>query len=186
MQPGMTASQCPLNAKGVRFLGPSPLLAHGMRLRSEPGVYVVSSGECISHVGSSGRLGDRVRTLAHLGAHRGSARVLCAAHCTGEAPQVWWSYTKSLARARTIEVELKLDYDRQFFGAYLQCDGGAALRAALVDAVGRDSWCAGYIDAIFSIGEHLGYLSRSELAAAWETVGVPPGPWTERLSAFTT
>lgn len=180
----MTASKCPLTAKGVRFLGPSPLLAHGMRLRAEPGVYVVSSGECISHVASSGRLGDRVRTLAHLGTHPGSARVLCAAHCTGQAPQVWWSYTKSVARARAVEAELKLDYDRQFFGAYLQCDAGSALRTALVDAVGHDSWCAGYIDAIFTIGEHFAYLSRRELSAAWETVGVPPGPWAERLRNF--
>jgi hypothetical protein len=180
----MTASKCPLSAKGVRFLGPNALLAHGQRLRAEPGVYVVSSGECVSHVGSSGRLGDRVRTLAHLGTHPGSARVLCAAHCTGEAPQVWWAYTKSQSRARAIEAELKLDYDRQFFGAYLQCDGGTALRAALVEAVGADSWRAGYIDAIFSIGEHLAYLSRNELASAWETVGVPPGPWAERFRNF--
>src|SRR6478609_1629244 len=83
MQPGMTATTCPVAAKGVRFMGPSPLLAHGMRLRAEPGVYVVSSGECVSYIGASGRLGDRVRTLAHLDTHRGSARVLCAAHCTG-------------------------------------------------------------------------------------------------------
>jgi hypothetical protein len=186
MQPGMTASTCPVSAKGVRFLGPAPLLAHGMRIRPEPGVYVVSSGDCVSYIGGSGRLGDRVRTLAHLGTHRGSARVLCAAHCTGEAPQVWWSYTRSITRARTIEAELRQDYDRQFFGAYLQCDLGGALRSALVDAVGRDSWCAGYIDAIFTIGEHLAYLSRPELAAAWEAVGVPPGPWEERLRNFST
>jgi hypothetical protein len=184
VKPGVTASTCPLSAKGVRFLGPNPLLAYGMRLRAEPGVYVVASGECISHVGASGRLGDRVRTLAHLGTHRGSARVLCAAYCTGQAPQVWWAYTKSVARARAVETELKLDYDRQFLGAYLECDHGGALRNALVDAVGRDTWCAGYVDAIFSIGEHLAYLSRRELAAAWETVGVPPGPWAERLRNF--
>jgi hypothetical protein len=184
--PEMTAAACPLSAKGARFLGPTPLLAHGMRLRAEPGVYVVASGECISYVGSSGRLGDRVRTLAHLGTHRGSARVLCAAYCTGEAPQVWWSYTKSVARARVMETELKLDYDRQFFGAYLQCDAGAALRAALIEAAGPGTWAAGYIDAIFSIGEHFAYLSTSELAPVWETVGIPPGPWAERLRNFTT
>jgi hypothetical protein len=155
-----------------------------MRLRSEPGVYVVASGECVSYIGASGRLGDRVRTLAHLGTHRGSARVLCAAHCTGAAPQVWWSYTRSPSRARAVEAELKLDYDKQYFGAYLQCDLGSALRTALVEAVGPDTWGAGYVDAIFSIGEHLAYLARPELAAAWEVVGVPPGPWEERLRNF--
>ena len=82
----MTVSTCPISA-GIKLQGPRPLALRSMNLRAEPGVYVVSSGDCISHVGSSGRLADRVRTLAHLGTHRGSARVLCAAHCTGEAPQ---------------------------------------------------------------------------------------------------
>jgi hypothetical protein len=182
--PRMTATECPVAAKGVRFLGPGPLLAHGMRLRGEPGVYVVASGDSISHIGASGRLGDRVRTLAHLGTHRGSARVLCVAYCTGQAPQVWWTYTKSLSRARAIEAELKADYERQFLGAHLECDLGGALRQALTDAVGPDSWEAGYVEALFSIGEHLAYLARPELAVAWRTVGIPPGPWAERFRNF--
>jgi hypothetical protein len=180
----MSSSGCPVSAGGVRFLGPQPLVAHGMSLRPEPGVYVVASGDCISHIGSSARLGDRVRTLAHLGTHRGSARVVCGAFCTGIAPQVWWSYSKSITRARVAEEALKADRDERFFAGYLECEGGAALRRALIEAVGQDSWSAGYIDAIFSIGEHLGYLSRPELGAAWQTVGVPPGPWAERLEAL--
>jgi hypothetical protein len=155
-----------------------------MRLRPEPGVYVVASGDTISYIGASGRLGDRVRTLAHLGTHKGSARVLCVAHCTGIAPQVWWSYTKSTSRARALEADLRADYDRQFLGSRLECDLGGALRGALVDAVGADTWAAGYIDAVFSIGEHLAYLARPELAAAWRTVGVPPGPWADRFRNF--
>jgi hypothetical protein len=110
--------------------------------------------------------------------------VLCVAHCTGIAPQVWWSYTKSVTRARALEAELKADYDRQFLGARLECDLGGALRAALVDAVGPDTWPAGYVDALFAVGEHLAYLARPELAAAWQTVGIPPGPWADRFRNF--
>ena len=184
MQSGMTQSACPVSARGARFMGPSPLLAHGMRLRPEPGVYVVASGDTVSHIGASGRLGDRVRTLAHLGTHRGSARVLCVAHCTGAAPQIWWTYTKSLTRAQAVEQDLKSDYDRQFLGDHVECEQGAALRRALTDAVGAGSWEAGYVDAVFSIGEHLAYLAHPELASAWETVGVPPGPWADRFRNF--
>lgn len=176
----MSVTTCPISG-GIKLLGPRPLARRGMSMKAEPGVYVVSSGDCISYVGSSGRLGDRLRTLAHLGTHRGSARVLCAAHCTGEAPQVWWAYTKSVARARGIEADLKLERETRFFGGYLQCEDGDALRSQLIAAVGRDSWSAGYIDALFSIGEHLAMLDRPELADAWRAVGVPPGPWAERF-----
>jgi hypothetical protein len=181
----MTSTACPIGVRGLRFLGPGPLLAHGMRLRPEPAVYVVASGDAISHVGASGRLGDRVRTLAHLGSHKGSARVLCVAHCTGVAPQIWWSYTKSLTKARALETELKADYERQFLGANLECDHGGALRGQLMDALGRESWTAGYVEAIFSIGEHFAYLARPELGPAWATIGIPPGPWAERFRNFT-
>jgi hypothetical protein len=179
----MTVSTCPISA-GIKLQGPKPLALRSMGLRAEPGVYVVSSGDCISYVGSSGRLADRVRTLAHLGTHRGSARVLCAAYCTGEAPQVWWSYTKSVARARGIEADLKLERETKFFGNYLQCEDGDTLRNDLVEAAGGDSWSAGYIEAIFSIKEHLAFLNRRELAAVWKAVGVPPGPWAERLNTL--
>ena len=174
-------STCPISG-GIKLSGPRPLALRSMNLRAEPGVYVVTAGDCIAHVGSSGRLADRVRTLAHLGTHRGSARVLCAAHCTGEAPQVWWSYTKSVARARGVEADLKLDRETKFFGNYLQCEEGDTLRNALIEASGRETWNAGFIEAVFAIGEHLAFLNRAELATAWEAVGIPPGPWAERLN----
>jgi len=179
----MSVSTCPISA-GIKLHGPKPLALRAMGLRAEPAVYVVSSGDCISYVGSSGRLADRVRTLAHLGTHRGSARVLCAAHCTGEAPQVWWSYTKSVARARGLEADLRLERETKFFANYVQCEDGDALRSALLEAAGTDQWSAGYIEAIFTIKEHLAYLNRRELAAVWNTVGVPPGPWAERLNTL--
>jgi hypothetical protein len=179
----MNVSTCPISG-GVKMQGPRPLSLRAMNLRAEPGVYVVSSGDCISYVGSSGRLADRVRTLAHLGTHRGTARVLCAAHCTGEAPQVWWAYTKSVARARGVEADLKLERETRFFGAYLQCEDGDAIRGDLIAAAGADTWASGYIEALFSIGEHLAFLNRRELAPAWKTVGVPPGPWAERFHAL--
>ena len=52
----MTVSTCPISA-GIKLQGPKPLALRSMGLRAEPGVYVVSSGDCISYVGSSGRLG---------------------------------------------------------------------------------------------------------------------------------
>lgn len=178
----MSVTTCPISG-GIKLHGPRSLAERGMGIKSEPGVYVVSSGECISYVGSSGRLGDRIRTLAHLGTHRGSARVLCAAHCTGEPPVVWWAYTKSVARARGVEADLKLEREQKFFGGYLQCEGGDVLRTQLVEALGRETWAAGYVDALFSIGEHLSLLDRAELAPAWEIVGIPPGPWAARFGS---
>ena len=113
--------------------------------------------------------------------------MLCAAHCTGEAPQVWWSYTRSITRARAIEAELQLRTTTASSSAPTSSAISAGRCAARSSsAVGRDTWCAGYIDAIFTIGEHLAYLARPELAAAWEAVGVPPGPWEERLRNFAT
>ena len=59
------------------------------------------------------------------------------------------------------------------------------LRTQLVEALGRETWAAGYVDALFSIGEHLSLLDRAEVAPAWEIVGVPPGPWTDRFGTST-
>lgn len=45
----------------------------------------------------------RVRTLAGLGTHRGSAEVLCAAWCTQKAPVVWWQTVPDVVTARQRE-----------------------------------------------------------------------------------
>ncbi len=66
----------------------------------------------------------------------------------------------------------------------MQCEDGDAIRNALATAAGADTWAAGFVEAVFSIGEHLAFLNRRELAPAWKAVGVPPGPWAERLNSL--
>jgi len=79
----------PTGPEFQRLIGPVTL-ARGMGLPARPGLYVITCGDCMPHVGTSSSIGGRVRTLANLGTHRGSAEVLCAAFCAGEAPMVWW------------------------------------------------------------------------------------------------
>jgi len=59
------------------FSGPIELVRRGLALPGVPGVYVVACGDCVAHIGTSGNLRSRVRSLAALGTHRGSAEVIC-------------------------------------------------------------------------------------------------------------
>jgi len=68
-----------LQAELDQFEGPIALARRGLVIPSSTGVYVVASGDCVSHIGTSGSLRGRVGQLAGLGTHRGSAEVLCAA-----------------------------------------------------------------------------------------------------------
>jgi hypothetical protein len=90
--------------------GPVPLATTGMELPNRPGLYIVTCGDCLAHVGTSGRLASRVRTLASLRSHGGSAEVLCAAFCTGNAPVVWWEELPDVAMARSRELRFKEHY----------------------------------------------------------------------------
>lgn len=143
-----------------------------------PGVYVISTGGCVPHIGTSGNLQNRIRTLSALRNHRGSAEVLCAAHCTGEAPMVRWQETDTAAAARAIESAFKRQGEPpQPRGQFSGCVNGAALRHALVETAGPSSWEAGYVDALFEVGEQLHRLFVPRFHDLWEHVGWPPGPW---------
>jgi hypothetical protein len=46
-----------------------------------------------------------------------------------------------------------------------------------VAAAGEDSWEAGYIEAVFAIGEKLNLLFQPRFQPVWEHLEMPPGPW---------
>jgi hypothetical protein len=160
--------------------GPVPLAVRGMGLPATPGLYAVTCGDCLCHVGTSGGLAARVRALAALGTHRGSAEVLCAAFCTGGAPMVWWEALPDVGTARQRERGFKRHYGEppQPRATYGGCVNGSALLGRIVDAAGSDSWEAGFAEAVFRIGEKLSLLFHPRFAPIWERVGIPPGPWT--------
>jgi len=135
------------------------------------------------HVGTSGNLQSRVRMLATLGAHRGSAEVLCAAFCTRQAPVVWWEEHASATSARARERAFKSHYGEppQPSASHSGCVNGAALLAQLVTASSSDSWEAGFATAVFQIGQNLKLLFQPRFAAIWKRVGCPPGPWSSLL-----
>jgi len=165
------------NVAGIN--GPVPLAANGMRLPAKPGLYVITCGDCMPHVGTSGSLRGRVRALATLGAHRGSAEVICAAFCTGESPLVWWQEHASAALAREREREFKSHYGEppQPRTSYAECVNGGALLRRMIAAAGPDSWEAGFATAVFGIGQNLKLLFQPRFAPIWKRVGSPPGPW---------
>lgn len=160
--------------------GPLPLATKGMGLPSKSGLYVITCGDCMPHVGTSTSLSGRVRTLAALGTHRGSAEVLCAAWCTKEAPVVWWEELPTIAIARERERAFKQHYGEppQPRSEYETCVNGKALLARLIDVAGQASWEAGYAEAVFTIGEKLRLVFVPRFANVWRAVGVPPGPWS--------
>ncbi len=137
--------------------GPVPLAVKGMGLPARPGLYVITCGDCVPHVGTSGRLSSRVRMLAALRTHRGSAEVLCAAFCTGEAPLVWWEEQPDAKTARERERAFKRHYGEppQPRPDYQACVNGEVLLGRIVQAAGPDSWEAGFAEAVFAIGEML-------------------------------
>ncbi len=160
------------------FTDAVPLKRTAQGAPARPGVYVIAVGACVPHIGTSGNLQSRIRTLAALGNHRGSAEVLCAAHCTGEAPVVRWRETASAEDARAFESAFKqLGEPPQPRERFHGCVNGTALRHALVEAAGPSSWEAGYIDALFEVGEQLHRLFTPRFHPLWERVGPPPGPW---------
>ena len=160
------------------FEGPIALARRGLVAPPSPGVYVVASGDCVSHIGTSRSLRSRIASLAALGTHRGSAEVLCVAHCTRLPPRVWW---------RSVDASQMTLLERQLKAAagepptpraqFSSCVNGAQLRNDLVRASGHESWEAGYVEAVFEIGEKLRLLFSPRFHAAWREVGVPPGPW---------
>lgn len=160
------------------FTDAVPLKRTAQGAPARPGVYVIAAGNCVPHIGTSGNLQTRIRTLAALGNHRGSTEVLCGAHCTQQAPTVRWRETATAAEARVIESGFKrLGEPPQPRDRFHGCVNGIALRRALVEAAGASSWEAGFIDALFEVGEQLNRLFVPRFHDLWERVGWPPGPW---------
>lgn len=173
----------PLGPSATGLKGPVALMTKGMGLPSKPGLYIVTCGDCMPHVGTSGNLSRRARILANLGAHRGSAEVLCAAFCTKEAPLVWWESHSSAAKAREREREFKSYYGEppQPRASHWGCVDGAKLLADMLRVAGRDSWEAGFASAVFRIGRDLRVLFEPRFAPIWNQIGCPPGPWASLL-----
>ncbi len=169
----------PFQVEGVGELsGPIPLKVQGMGLKKLPGLYVVTCGSCIAHVGTSGQLGERVRQLATLRNHRGSDEVLCAAFCSGSEPVIWWKECQNVSEAWQLEKVIKAQVgEPPVPEKYRRCKHGGELRDKLVEAAGHNSWEAGFIEAVFKIGEQFYLLFQKRFDPLWKTVGKPPGPW---------
>lgn len=160
------------------FTSPVPLVRRRLGAPARPGVYVIACDGCVPHIGTSGKLQSRIRSLAALGNHRGSAEVLCAAYCTGAQPTVQWRETGSAADARLLEQELKaLGEPPQPRDDFAGCVNGITLRNDLIAAAGRSTWEAGYVEALFDVGEQLHRLFDRRFDDVWATIGRPPGPW---------
>src|SRR5438093_13782519 len=93
---------------------------------------------------------------------------------------VWW---RPLDRAHMTSLERQFKAasgepptPRERFGS---CVNGLQLRDDLIAAAGDSSWEAGFIEAVFAIGEKLRLLFQPRLHCAWRKIGVPPGPWVE-------
>ena len=169
----------PFQMAGIGELsGPVPLGRRGMRLPNVAGLYVVMCGDCVAHVGTSGKLAQRVGELARLGSHKGSSEVLCAAFCSAAEPVVWWKECQNVVEARKLEGAIKEQIgEPPVPGQYQRCKNGGELCNKLVEAAGPSSWEAGYIEAVFAIGERLNLLFMKRFEPLWQAIGKPPGPW---------
>ena len=168
-----------LELQGPVALGDQRLPGHSF------GSYIISVGPVVAAIGAggsrTGAFASRVRSLAVLGHHRASRRVLCAAFCYQAPPVVWWRLAERDGELK-VEAELKGligDPAKTLAG----CHRADPLRRALVEAAGADSWEAGFIEAVLEIGERLELLFQPRFAHVWRTVGIPPGPWAARYGA---
>jgi len=119
---------------------------------------------------------DRIGQLHRLGTHRGSAEVVCAAHCTGKAPMVHWKVVNGDRKRRMAE-ETRF---RNLIGKppiprpkYEKCIDGRTLCDQLLRK--SNGWRIGYIKATFEIGEMLSHLFHPAFDYIWLEVGKPPG-----------
>lgn len=174
-----TSASDPWSIDLGRFTSPVPLVRNRLGAPARPGVYVIACGECVPHIGTSSKLQSRIRSLAALGNHRGSAEVLCAAYCTGVQPMVQWREMGSALEARVVERKLKARGEPpQPRNEFAGCVNGSTLRNDLVSAAGRSTWEAGYIEALFDVGEQLYRLFDDRFEDVWAAIGRPPGPWS--------
>ncbi len=166
-------------AEDIKLSANAPLKTQGIRLNRVPGLYVITCGPCVAHVGTSKDLAVRIGQLARLRAHRGSNEVLCAAYCTQSEPVVWWKECHNDIEARKLEQALTERIGNPPFPEkYHNCRDGNELLQRLIEAAGPNSWEAGYIEALFATGESLHLLFQKRFETLWKTVGKPPGPWS--------
>lgn len=167
-----------LGLEGPVALGDQRLPAHSF------GSYIVSVGPVVAAIGAggsrTGAFASRVRSLAVLGHHRASRRVLCAAFCHQARPMLWWRLAERDGEL-LLESELKTAIGDPA-KSLAACHRADPLRRALVEAASPDTWEAGYIEAVLEIGERLELLFQPRLAPVWRIVGVPPGPWATRYA----
>jgi hypothetical protein len=89
----------------------------------------------------------------------------------------WSEMEMAVADARALEKTLKgFGEPPQPRDRFEGCVNGRALRHALVAAAGNRTWEAGYIEALFDVGEQLHRLFTPRFKTLWEAVGTPPGP----------
>lgn len=92
---------------------------------------------------------------------------------------IWWEPGASVAAARDREAESRARYGEPPAPRlqYEKCGHGLELRTRLTAAAGKGSWEAGYIEAVFDVGETLRLLFDPRFERIWERIGKPPGPW---------
>jgi hypothetical protein len=85
--------------------------------------------------------------------------------------------TKAAAKER--EATFKKFYGQPPVPAqrYAQCRRGHRLRDALLKAARTSSWEAGYIEAVFAVGNSFNLIFDLRFKHLWQRIGVPPGPW---------
>lgn len=156
-------------------------LSRDAEIPALPGYYVIKSKECISHIGTGKNLRSRIKTLISLRHHRGSAEVLCVAYCTKSPPVFSYRVTENVDLAETYESRLKTKLGEPPCPreGNQNCVNGKKLREDLVSAVGPCSRDAGYIEAVFDIGEDLyRVVCNPKFDYLWQRLGgKPPGPW---------
>ena len=144
-----------------------------------PGIYIVKSGDCISHIGQSANIRNRLNQLRNLGTHRGSAAVLCVAHCTKLPPDVI-RIEPNGEPLKDLEERFRRELgEPPIPDDFAACKNGRALREKLLAVASTED--QGYINAVFDIGSCLRLLFLKRFDYVWDSVGRPPG-WENFLS----
>lgn len=152
-----------------------PLTDCSLELPRSPGIYVVRSGDCLSHIEKSNNIKRRVSQLVRLANHRGTAEVLCVAFCTQKPPEIYYEILKSNSKEgidREKQVKKALGEPPTPRSKYESCKDGEELRTLLWK--NANQWQREYIGATFDTGEFLRNLFRPEFEPLWEIVGKPP------------
>ena len=167
-------------SKLLAKLEPSPggvSLFQSKDIPESPGMYIVNSGNCISHIGQGGNIRNRTGALRRLGTHRGSDEVLCGAYCTGKSPMLHWvvmeGSEEKARRGKEIEMEKLFGSPPTPRPEFEKCVHGKRLCDVLIQ--NSKGWQRGYILASFEIGEQMGHIFHSSFDKTWSRVGKPAG-----------